>query len=579
LQQITAAIVLILATSGAARAQQRLAPVADNLTATEVCRKCHFRRPGERREPEFAAPDGFCAEVEATIWTEQDKHRQSLYLLVEGKGGELTRRILGFDLKEILSITTPTGTQGKKAAELLTAVQFRPDADPARVAAARECFACHAPIPERREGEESTTFEYGVSCQACHGPGFLYENPHKDKIWRVVRPDTKEQVFGMRNLRHPVRRAALCSSCHVGSFSDEWKAAPGDAPRFVKHEWYAKGHPPLPGLEFATFSRYMPAHWKRLQEKPLVGQPFAYAAQGPPPPREVDRFIQRLPLSDEGKNHVRDTGLAESYLAANQDSLFSSEPAKLMADSARTRDVLVSAVAVLGNYASLLHQAPQSAQRDFALYDCSACHHELRSRFPTTSRVRRSLAPGRPPPAFWTLVLARRGLALLPEKQTAFEASVQSLEVGFSQQPLGNWEEIAPAAHEMARLCAALGQELVKGPLDHASRSRLLSGLVATPDDADRDFHAARQLAWAIREILRDQAQLAYGDENSPVSREIDERFGKGPWQGDLRLKLPAGQEETVTGHLRESLEALANFDPQVFRALLDAAASSEARP
>ena len=566
---------LAIALAGAAGGQDRIAPVAQNLTTTEECRRCHFTRPGE--PPQFGMKDGFCEEVEATIWTEQDKHRQSLYLLVEGAGRELTNRILGFDLREILVIEPAANPQGKKAAELLAGVAFRPDIAPGdeRLVIARACVACHAPVAEPRIAGGGTTLEYGVSCQACHGPARFYLDPHKEitrKVWRVVKPEAKEQLFGLRDLRNPVKRAELCSSCHVGSFADEWKADPADPPRFVKHEWYAKGHPPLPSLEFATFARYMPAHWRRIQEKPLTANAFAHCVDGPAADA-IDRFVEDLPMrvvKDRDVQTLKAELFAASYLSANRGSFPSEEPQVVAADRARTRDVLVSGATVLAAYADLLRKTPVELQRDFALFDCGACHHELRSRFPTDARVRRQLAPGRPPPAFWTQAIVRQGAGLDETPANALDADFLALDQAFSRRPLGDWEAIPPAAEKLATDCRTLARSLVTLRLDDKTAGSLLDEFVLIADDEDRDYHAARQLAWAIRELLRDHLRIPYGDNDSPGARSIDELFGGGPWKGPLRLQLPAGQEQTVTLNLSESLAAISKYDPAAFRAVLD---------
>src|SRR5207248_334113 len=37
--------------------------------------------------------------------------------------------------------------------------------------------------------------------------------------------------------------------------------------KIVTHEMYAAGHPPLPGIEIATFGDALPRHWETLTEK------------------------------------------------------------------------------------------------------------------------------------------------------------------------------------------------------------------------------------------------------------------------------------------------------------------------
>src|SRR5437867_13430626 len=48
-------------------------------------------------------------------------------------------------------------------------------------------------------------------------------------------------------------------SCHVGN------AAEG---KVVTHAMFAAGHPPLPPIEIATFSRNEPQHWRDAKEVP-----------------------------------------------------------------------------------------------------------------------------------------------------------------------------------------------------------------------------------------------------------------------------------------------------------------------
>ena len=73
----------------------------------------------------------------------------------------------------------------------------------------------------------------------------------------------------MRNLRDPVVRGDVCSSCHIGS------AAEG---KVVTHAMYAAGHPPLPNFELATFSRNLPQHWRDRRDVPFLADPPAEMA-------------------------------------------------------------------------------------------------------------------------------------------------------------------------------------------------------------------------------------------------------------------------------------------------------------
>ena len=64
----------------------------------------------------------------------------------------------------------------------------------------------------------------------------------------------------MTDLWDPVTRGKKCVSCHIGNPDPEEE-------KVVTHAMYAAGHPPLPGIEVATFSDAQPRHWQYLREK------------------------------------------------------------------------------------------------------------------------------------------------------------------------------------------------------------------------------------------------------------------------------------------------------------------------
>ena len=588
---LTAAVALAIAVSSSAQDTPPRPTFA--LSTTGECIDCHFAPPTAATADSFV-PDGFCNREEGAVWLTRDKHRQSLYLLVSDENRPLTEQILGFPLKDVLEYELVPPDPGSPRQELVRGARFVDNADAAKVTLVRQCLACHAPVEERVQANRKfTTIEYGVSCQACHGAGRTYETAHRRLAWRTLKAEAKEQLFGMRDLRNPVTRIELCASCHVGSASGKFGFA-GDEQtvRFVKHEWYAKGHPPLPSLEFVTFASQMPAHWRSLPEKLAGDKPFQFFGDKPADADITDFLDNDVPRSVK----IDASAFAAGYLEANQAS-FSPEPA---ADLFRSKDVAISGVGVLGAYASLLANAPAKLAGDFALYDCSACHHELRSRFPSQSRVRRTVTAGRPPPAYWTLALARVGTRQLSESQELgqeLEAAIAELDQAFSARPLGDPAAIKTAAGRLQRSCAAIAQSLARQPMRQDDAARLLADLAHPQGDEDRDYHSARQHAWAIREAIADLAGLPLRPAASPVEQpkplakplspalvallrpaagkeadaahvrqRIDSLFGDDAWQGPLRLRLPSGQKETIVRHLGESLEAISSYDSQWFR-------------
>ena len=64
----------------------------------------------------------------------------------------------------------------------------------------------------------------------------------------------------MTDLWDSDKRTEVCSSCHIGD------AVP-EKHRFVTHDMYAAGHPPLPPFETAAFCNMFPRHWQLMNEK------------------------------------------------------------------------------------------------------------------------------------------------------------------------------------------------------------------------------------------------------------------------------------------------------------------------
>ncbi|MCI0361160.1 MAG: cytochrome c family protein [Planctomycetaceae bacterium] len=612
----TLLVACVLFASGRALAQdaaQTASPPAKfPLVSTDDCFKCHFTPAGN---PAFAESRDFCHIETAAIWQQQDKHSQSLALMVTGEGRKLTQRIVGVKLEDVLRFDiVPPGAATLETAAPGTAlrtlavqnVDFAPPPEGAAradydrgVATLKQCFACHAPVGERvAGGGKRKTIENGVSCQACHGAGMAYETVHQKPLWRLVKADDKEREFGLADLRNPARRIELCASCHVGTRSHDWSFSGEPTERFVRHEWYAKGHPPLPGLEFVTFAAQQPAHWRTVQEKLFRPEGFRYYRTGADA-EDARNFLQFVLRTDK-------VTLAESYVTANPAS-FSPDPAQ---DMARAKEVLVSGLGVLATYAALVRDVNQAADAglEFSVYDCGACHHELRSDFPTTTRVRRNVAPGRPPPAFWTLALARLGAA---QAAIELEPAIAELDAAFSARPFGDRERMHAAADALSKLSWRASRDLAHQPLDNAAATKLLTQLAHPQHDVERDYHAARQYAWAIRELVKDLAGVPHRNytlvgaefhrppasfvpeplvkllggvqgarvpaEHEEVRRRIDALFDGVPssmpgdmnWHMPLRLALPAGQEQHVIANLPDWLTAVATYDPEFFRTKL----------
>src|SRR5262249_38286090 len=160
-------------------------------------------------------------------------------------------------------------------------------------------------------------------------------DPHTNPTWRQVTPNGKREK-GQMDVRDPVVRAAICASCHIGNL---------DEGKFVTHEMYAAGHPPLPPLEVMSFSRDQKAHYKLARELP----------------------------------YLKD--LAEKDIANNTDNawkLFHFRGYKI--ESQPARQVAVGAIVSLKAQMDLLigpagQESTSKNGLDFAHFNCAACHH------------------------------------------------------------------------------------------------------------------------------------------------------------------------------------------------------------
>src|SRR6185312_3755798 len=129
-----------------------------------------------------------------------------------------------------------------------------------------ECLSCHGVvIRDPKLKDRSFDPNEGVNCVLCHGPFKEWVSKHsvftEREEWRQLSRREKQEKFGLTDLWTPSKRTALCASCHIGDLK------PNEPAKFVTHEMYAAGHPPLPSFEAATFSDQMPRHWDYLQQK------------------------------------------------------------------------------------------------------------------------------------------------------------------------------------------------------------------------------------------------------------------------------------------------------------------------
>ena len=201
---------------------------------TNQCQSCH-EKPADR-DADLGITDRI-RRREWQIWKEHDKHAAAYHVLTEPRSQRIGE-LLG---KNMLVIET-----GCIQCHVSNAVDelWSPD-----------CF---------RNGENLFARE-GVSCQACHGPASRWEDEHDETAWQKLSPAEKA-TSGFNSLEDPVKRASMCTSCHIGN---------AEMGRVITHEMYAAGHPMLSGFDMEAFADKMPRHWQYKNEK-KPDQPFQF---------------------------------------------------------------------------------------------------------------------------------------------------------------------------------------------------------------------------------------------------------------------------------------------------------------
>jgi hypothetical protein len=287
---------------------------------------------------------------------------------------------------------------------------------------------------------------------------------------------------------------------------------------------YAAGHPPLPAFEISAFSNQMPRHWQYIKEK--------------------DPKVQEALGFTPGTQQFEETRLS-----------------------------LAGSVAALGGYADLLAtQAEQAANAtaaglDWAVFDCYACHHDLKT--PSWRQERGYTGkPGRPRMRPWPMALVKLALGegAGPEASRELDVGLQKLDGAFNIRPFGDLRAVQATGHALAvdlkRPASALGDP--HKPFDRERAGRVLRGLCAAGAGEVLDYDSARQLAWAFQTIYE---EWKLKDQPDPKLEELVGRLG-----AVLQLELPAGQNQRIMAELAERLKAVNDYDPDgcrdVFRLL-----------
>lgn len=480
---------------------------------------CHGIKPGEKSR----YPDDNVDYDQTQTWTVHDKHSKA-YLALDQPAGKAIIERLGYDAKQV----------------------------------ADNCYVCHAPLAMvnptnfeiyRGEKDRESLVKEGVGCEVCHGPAHEWISPHeRDPAWRTKTAEQKADM-GMLDMRNPLLQAERCATCHVGR-ADK----PGVKNWVVTHDMYVAGHPPLPGVDLATFALNEPPHWRWLKNKGKEGQRQTI-------PNDIHKeFAKSLGLTeDQMANHVRHE---KSLLTVVGAAVTMREAIKLTASFCK---------------------ANGEDGADIALLDCYACHHELKR---DAWRQKRGYegAAGRVPFPYWQSTLAELSLegisdaATRERKKAEFQNARKAYRDSFLTSPLGDSNAIQQTGNTLTDW---LDKQLISSyrgqVIDDAGSKRILakiSELGATVSDYD----TARQLAWAFRIVYDEWGQKPTGEANTKaeaaykaldeglrlkfLSKEASDKADKAS-EGLLGWSL---KESPYTFETFERLKKLSDFEPETHR-------------
>jgi hypothetical protein len=416
------------------------------------------------------------------------------------------------------------------------------------------CTGCHSvSLPKAAAQKSFQPTAEGVTCVACHGPYQQWVLEHQvtgDTPWQqLTKRSEKWEKFGMVDLWNPVTRARVCMSCHIGDPDPE-------VHKLITHEIYAAGHPPLPSIEVAAFSDEQPQHWLYLRCK-------------------VDAATKRLEF--------------------NSDRL------------EQTEQVAVSGLMALRRTMELYAASGNGTAGDwpeFAQFDCSACHHELKASGGRTTQRGAPGGIGRPSAPTWSRALVRIALdAADPDKSSArskkLDELLASFDAAITERPFGDRDKTAAAAEAIvdwtkeplldlsAVVSTKTGEK--RRVIDQSEAFRLLRRLLEDPRNDYGDYESARQIGWAARTISHELRELAAhrpaGNKalesfikNEPRVQQVlaslnadlvlslrdpaDVRLSACPSPNDLMTSPPKPKQSVIIGNiLQERLKKLAGYD------------------
>ena len=407
----------------------------------------------------------------------------------------------------------------------------------------QRCLSCHGGYHDNRDLREATDLarpkagdlsKAGIDCLYCHEEGDRrWVGDHPDATqWRLLTPEKKRDA-GMRDMVNMTNQAQLCFDCHIGNRKND---------QFVSHEMYAAGHPPLPSIELHRFCEKMPQHWRT--------------------PAELYESLSDFDDRDE----YFTTNYRDAAPAGTAGEIYWNTRKMLIGS-------LSARIAQLELYIDTHNMLQHTPWGDYSLYDCSACHHELRTE---SQRQQRGFpgAPGRPRPSEWPDAVVQAACGLLGEANTQQWTKLErDFDQAFSRTPFGNPSDVNGAAIALSEFLKSQLKRVERRPIAEREARTMLQCLASLANDSRQPlltYDAVRQTVWAMQTIAAEMKSK--GALLTPYDAIMS--LGNSGKTG-VDAALPATRNDRIfPDGLGRELPLRARFDSEAFIARLKSIAS-----
>jgi hypothetical protein len=357
-----------------------------------------------------------------------------------------------------------------------------------------QCLTCHAGLrsdqssmttPGRTyaqfQSEGEPIARESIGCEACHGQGKDYLVDHMDPSWLRIEPSTKLGK-GFYDFENSALAARVCLSCHFGNPEES---------KWVTHEMYAAGHPPLPPLDLGKFlDETSNKHWMTLDEKL----------------QKLETLESDKKLEEDRINYLR------IHLSANTsgNSDYSALKQTIQTHFRKTQQSRIGQWTANLNYHDLLDQQARAAVNwgDYALYDCAGCHQTLYKKI-RGSVVSPGRVPGRPQGPLWAKPL----MSSPGESQFMQLVTLQSLiDQELNAKPFGDRGKIQDAIDGFASDRSKAKSQLIalaSEPLDPIGADQWLRGFLQQRRGMLGNRSVANQTYWTLEMYFDDLANVS----------------------------------------------------------------------